>query len=345
MERPVAPLRPHDRILVVRLGAVGDVIRALPAVHRLRLACPRAHFAWIVEDLSAPLLEGHPDLNEVLVLSRRELRQAGQRPHRLVAVAAALQARLARGRYDVTIDLQSTLKSGIVALLAGTKRRVGFAPTHAREWSFFFTNEWARPSSPHLNRVDRNLEMAVLLGAPAGPVTAGLVEAQDDAAEAARILESLRPLRGATVLLCPGASRRQAYKRWPAGAWARLGALLAGAGHSPIVVWGPGEEDLAAGIERDSGGRIRRAPPTSLPVLAALLRRAALFVGADTGPMHLAWAVGCRVVALFGPTDPRLNAPIGEGHQVLVAPERDLARLAPEAVAAAALVALETGGR
>jgi len=345
MERPVAPLRPHDRILVVRLGAVGDVIRALPAVHRLRLAFPRAHFAWIVEDLSAPLLEEHPDLNEVLVLSRRELRAAGRRPDRLVATASALRARLASGRYDVTIDLQSTLKSGIVAFLAGAKRRVGFAPTHTREWSFFFTNEWGRPSSSHLNRVDRNLEMASLLGAPAGPVTAGFVEGPEAAAEAGRILETLRPLQGAPVLLCPGASRRQDYKRWPAAGWSRLGRLLAEAGKSPIVVWGPGEEDLAAGIERDGGGRVRRAPPTSLPVLAALLRRSALFIGGDTGPMHLAWAVGCRVVALFGPTDPRLNAPVGEGHQVLVAPEGALARLAPGTVADAALRSLETGGR
>jgi lipopolysaccharide heptosyltransferase I len=340
MERPVAPLRPHDRLLIVRLGAVGDVIRALPAVHRLRLAFPRAHVAWIVEDLAAPLLEGHADLNEVIVLSRRELREAGRHPARLLAVSAALRARLARGRYDVTLDLQSTLKSGIVASLAGAGRRVGFAPTHAREWSFLFANEWGRPSSPHLNRVDRNLEMAALLGGSEGPVSAALTEGPADAAEAATILDRLGALHGRPVLLAPGASRKQAFKRWPAPAWGRLARLLAEAGRSPVVAWGPGEASLAEAIEKDSAGGARRAPPTSLPVLAALLRRSALFIGADTGPMHLAWAVGCRVVALFGPTDPRLNAPIGPGHQVLLAPERDLARLAPEAVCAAALRAL-----
>jgi lipopolysaccharide heptosyltransferase I len=345
MERPVAPLRPQDRIVVVRLGAVGDVIRALPAVHRLRLAFPRAHVAWIVEDLAASLLQGHPDLDDVIVLSRRELREAGRRPARLLTLATTLRRRFAKEQYDVAVDLQASFKSAIIACLTGARRRVGFAPTHAREGSFLFAGEWARPSSSYLNRVDRNLEMAALLGAPDGPVTAAFREKAAEAEEAGRILAGLGSTRGAPILLCPGASRRQAYKRWPADAWSRLAILLADAGRTPVVVWGPGEEDLAAGIERRSDGRARLAPPTSLPVLAALLRRSALFVGADTGPMHLAWAVGCRVVALFGPTDPRLNAPVGPGHAVLVAPERELARLAPEMVCAAALRALEAGRR
>ncbi|HYV17653.1 MAG TPA: glycosyltransferase family 9 protein [Verrucomicrobiae bacterium] len=329
----------------MRLGAVGDVIRALPAVHRLRMAFPRARFAWIVEDLSAPLLQGHPDLDDVVVLSRRELREAGRHPARLLTLAKALRRRLAAERYDVAIDLQASLKSAVVAFLTGAQRRVSFGPTHAREGSFLFAGEWARPSSPYLNRVDRNLEMAALLGAPDGPVTAAFREQEDEAEEAGRILAGLGSTRGAPIVLCPGASRRQDYKRWPAAAWSRLAILLADAGRTPVVVWGPGEEDLAAGIERQSDGRARRAPPTSLPVLAALLRRSALFVGADTGPMHLAWAVGCPVVALFGPTDPRLNAPVGPGHLVLVAPDRELARLAPETVCAAALRVLEASGR
>ena len=345
MDRPVAPLRPQDRVLVVRLGAVGDVIRALPAVHRIRLAFPQAHLAWVVEDLAAPLLEGHADLNEVIVLSRRELRAAGRHPARLAATAATIRERLRRGRYDVAVDLQSTLKSAIVAFLAGAPRRVGFAATHCREGSFLFTNEWGRPSSPHLNRVDRNLEMAALLGAAHGPVTAALGERPAEAAEAERILDRLGPSRGRPVILCPGASRRQAFKRWPATAWSRLARLLSGAGRSPLIVWGPGEESLSKEIERDSRGEARLAPPTSLPVLAALLRRSALFIGADTGPMHLAWAVGCPVVALFGPTDPRLNAPVGPGHEVLRAPEGDLGRLAPETVGAAALRVLQVGDR
>jgi heptosyltransferase-1 len=345
MERPVAPLRPEDRVLVVRLGAVGDVIRALPAVHRMRLAFPRARLSWLVEDLAAPLLQGHPDLDEVIVLSRRDLREAARRPGRLAGLAGTLRERLRGGRYDVAVDLQGTLKSAIVSLLSGAPRRVGFAPPDCREMSFLFTREWARLSAPVLNRIDRNLEMAAALGAPDGPVEAALVESPADGAAADRILESLRPLLGAPIILCPGASRRQAFKRWPAAAWSRLARRLAAAGRSPVVVWGPGEEALAEEIERDGAGDARRAPPTSLPVLAALLRRSALFIGADTGPMHLAWAVGCPVVALFGPTDPRLNAPRGPGDEVLLAPDGELGRLDPEAVFNAALARLEKAVR
>lgn len=344
MERPVAPLRPEDRVLVVRLGAVGDVIRALPAVHRLRLAFPRASLSWIVEDLAAPILRGHADLDDVIVLSRRELRDAARRPGRLQAIAATLRKRLRGGGYDVVVDLQGTLKSAIVSVLSGAPRRVGFAPPHCREMSFLFTDEWARLSAPVLNRVDRNLEMAAALGAPEGPIAAALRETPAEGTCAQQILEGL-PLQGAPIILCPGASRRQAFKRWPAAAWSRLARLLAAAGRSPVIVWGPGEEGLAEEIERDSAGDARRAPPTSLPVLAALLRRSALFIGADTGPMHLAWAVGCPVVALFGPTDPRLNAPCGPGDVVLLAPDGDLARLAPGTVRDAALARLRTAQR
>lgn len=337
MQRPVAPLRPADRVLVVRLGAVGDVIRALPALHRLRRAYPQAHFAWVVEDLAAPLLEGHADLDEVVRLSRRELRAAGRNPGTLMRTLSEIGGRLRAGRPDVVVDLQSSLKSGIVALLSGAPRRVGFAPGHCREMSFLFTNEWAPLSSPWLNRVDRNLEVAAQLGAGDGPVSAALGERPAEGSAAEGVLASLGLPRGRPILLAPGASRRQAFKRWPAGSWARLGALLADAGASPVIVWGPGEEGLAEEVERDSRGGARRAPPTSLPVLAALLRRSALFIGADTGPMHLSWAVGCPVLALFGPTDARLNAPYGPGHEVLVAPEGDLLRLDPRTVSAAAL--------
>ena len=343
MQRPVSRLRPADRILVVRLGAVGDVIRALPALHRLRRTFPQAHLAWVVEDLAAPLLEGHADLDEVVRLSRRDLRDASRSPARLLGALARVGERLRAGRYDAAIDLQASLKSGLVTLLSGAPRRIGFAPGHCREMSFIFTNEWAGLSSPWLNRVDRNLEMAAHLGAGDGEVAAALAETAAEGSAADGILASLGLARGDAVILCPGASRRQAFKRWPAPAWGRLGALLAAAGRHPVVVWGPGEEGLAEEIQQRSRDAVRRAPPTSLPVLAALLRRSALFIGADTGPMHLSWAVGCKVVALFGPTDPRLNAPYGSGHEVVAAPEGELQRLSPETVAAAALRALERG--
>jgi ADP-heptose:LPS heptosyltransferase len=136
-------------------------------------------------------------------------------------------------------------------------------------------------------------------------------------------------------------SRRQAWKAWPAWHYSRLAGLLQrSSGVRPVVVWGPGEEDLARSIVQAAGHALVLAPPVGLRLLAALLRRATLFVGADTGPMHLAWVTGCRVVALFGPTDPRLNAPRGDGHQVLRSSDGSMASLRPETVHEAVIRAL-----
>jgi heptosyltransferase-1 len=343
MERPSATLGAADRVLLVRLGAVGDVIRALPAVRRIKNSFPGLHLAWIVEDLSRPLLEGHPDVDDVIPFPRRALRVGGLSAA-FVAAIAGLRKRLREGRFTVAIDLQSSFKSGAVTLLSGAPRRIGFAPGHCRELSFLFTNEWAPLSSPWLNRVDRNLEMAAALGAVHGPSDAVLPETPEEGHAATRIVEDLAPRGRPTVVFSPGVSRRQSWKAWPASHYRRLADLLHHSrGLRPILVWGPGEEDLARSIARSAGSAIALAPPMGLRLLASLLRRTTAFVGADTGPMHLAWLTGCQVVALFGPTDPRLNAPRGDGHQVLRSPDGTMASLRPEAVHDAILRMLSTG--
>jgi len=206
--------------------------------------------------------------------------------------------------------------------------------------SFLFTNEWVTLSAPRLNRVDRNLEAVAALGVAQGPTSALLPERPGEAAEAEAMLAAVAPARP-RVLISPGVSRRQAFKAWPAERYAALARRLDGrAGLRPIVVWGPGEEALARAVVAGAAGAAILAPPTRLRTLAALLRRADLFVGADTGPMHLAWIVGCRVVALFGPTDPRLNAPRGPGHVVLRGHHDSMEDLDAGTVAAAVLSAL-----
>lgn len=332
MARSFRPLLARDRLLVVRLGAVGDVLRALPAVHAIRRTFPGIHLGWIVEDLSFPLLEGHPDLDRILRFPRRELSALG-RPRLARGPLARLREEIRSQCFTVAIDLQSSFKSGILAWLSGAARRVGFSPGHCRELSFLFTNEWVRPSSRRLNRVERNLELAGAVGASTDEARLPIPERPEEARRATELLRSLLPEGAPAVLVSPGASRRQAYKMWPGEHYARLAASLSRAdGVRPIVVWGPGEEGLARSVVAASGGGALLAPPTGLRLLAALSRRSSLFVGADTGPMHLAWAVGCPVVALFGPTDPRLNAPLGEGDVVLRAPGGRMAELDPEVV-------------
>src|SRR5262245_22549813 len=331
MERPPATLSAADRILLVRLGAVGDVIRALPAVRRIRSVFPELHLTWIVEELSRPIVEGHPDVDAVITFPRRALRVGGA-PASSIAAIRGMSRRLRDGAFTAAIDLQASFKSGAITLLSRAPRRIGFGPGHCRELSFLFTNEWVPLSSPWLNRVDRNLELAAALGARHGPSDAILPETTEEGSAAENLLAELAP-RGPAVVFSPGVSRRQFWKAWPGWHYGRLAVLLhRSRGVRSIVVWGPGEEELARAIARAAGPAAVLAPPTDLRLLAAVLRRSAAFVGGDTGPMHLAWLTGCRVVALFGPTDPRLNAPRGDGHQVLASADGTMSSLRPGTV-------------
>ncbi len=335
MDRPSARLEDHDRVLLIRLGAVGDVLRTLPALHLIRASYPGTHLSWIVEDPARELLVDHPELDEVIVFPRREMAQAAARPHTLPRRVAALAETLRGRRFSVAVDFQGSFKSGLLARLSGARRRLGFAPGHCREFSFLFTNEWVRPRQRYVNRVERNLVMAEQMGATGDAIEIVLTERPDERGAAEMLLRSFNPEGRPIVLLSPGTSRRQRWKRWPTEHYCRLASHLRSAvGALPLVAWGPGEEGLAQSIVSGSRGDAVAAPPTSLRLLAAILRRCSLFVGADTGPMHLAWGVGCPVVALFGPTDPRLNAPLGPGHIVLRA-GRSASHISPEQVLAA----------
>ena len=340
-----AGLSRDDRLLLIRLGAVGDVLRTLPALHLIRRSFPTVHISWLVEDRSRELLEGHPEIDEVIRFPRRELRAALARPRRLLALLGDLRRDLRGRRFSIAADFQGSFKSGLLSRLAGAPRRVGLAPGHAREISFLFSNVWVRPPSRTMNRVARNLLFAEALGARGDEIETVLPERPEDGQRAEAILRGLAPGSEPLVVLSPGTSRLQRHKRWPAEHYARLAALLReGPRAVPLLAWGPGEEETARGIVSSSAGTARLLPATGLRLLAALLRRVALFVGADTGPMHLAWGVGCPVVALFGPTDPRLNAPLGPDHVVLRR-SRHTASITPEEVLAVALRVLDRPGR
>jgi lipopolysaccharide heptosyltransferase I len=345
MARPApSHLDDGNRILVVRLGAMGDVLRTLPAVGVIRRTFPTARISWIVEDLSYPLIDGHPAVNEPIRFPRRALREAVRRPARLAAILRDLRADLRSRRFDVTLDFQGSLKSALVAWISGAPRRVGFAAGQAREGSHLFSTHQLRPPAAPVNRVERALLLAEAVGARGDEVAVGLPERAEDGEAAGRILADLAPDGGPVVILSPGTSELQRHKRWPPARYGAVAAALAGSGAVlPLIAWGPGEETLAAAVVAAAGGRAAPAPRTTIPVLAALLRRAALFVGGDTGPMHLAWAVGCPVLALFGPTDPRLNAPIGREHVVLRA-RRRMEDLEAATVARAALAILGRAG-
>lgn len=307
---PLASLPRAERILVIRLGAVGDVVRTLPAAAGVRATWPRSHLAWLVEPASASVLAGQPWLDEVIVFPRGALAAALRRAKlgALAREAGGFVRRLREARFDLVIDFHAILKSALLARLSGAPRRVSYARPFAREGAAWLATDRARLSPPKQSRFDRNEALLRFLGSEA-PLPAQPLVVPD--AALARIDAALgagpRP-----VVIHPGTSDATPYKRWTPAGYGALARALAADGVPCVVTSGPAESDreMAAAVLAAAGSAARPAPPTpTLLDLAALFARSRLYVGADSGPMHVASAVGAPVLQLLGPTDPVENAP------------------------------------
>jgi heptosyltransferase I len=304
LDRLSAP-PPARRVLVVRLGSLGDVVRTRFAFPGLRALYPDAQIDWLVEDRAAPGLVGIDGLDEIVRVPRRELRAS--RPLTLFRVPAGSVRELRARRYDVAVDFHSILKSTLLTWAAGIPVRVGYDAVLAREGSQRLLTHRVRSPSDHLPRFERNALLVRYLGGEVPAAAPPLV--LDPADEAA-----VGPLpEGRFAALHPGTSPTTLYKRWEPERFAEVTrGLLERSGLRTVVTWGPvrGERETAEAVVAASGGAAVLAPATrSLGVLLALLRRAALFVGSDSGPTHLAALTGRPLVVLFGPTDPVENAP------------------------------------
>lgn len=302
-----------DRILVIRLGAVGDVMRTLPAASALRAAFPGAHLAWLVEPAAASVVAGEPWIDEVIAFPRPALESALRRG-RGFAFARGLArflAALRRRRFELVLDFHGIARSAVLAWASGAPRRVSYARPFAREASWWLATERAKLVARRLPRFERNLGLVEFLGTRATPRAAPLqvsVAARRSIAEA---LGSGPP----PVVLHPGTSAATPHKRWSPAGYAAVARALAAEGVPVVVAAGPAprERALAAEVVAGAAGAARLAPETAtLADLAALFERCRLFVGSDSGPLHLASLVGTPVVQLVGPTDPIENAPYRE---------------------------------
>ncbi len=300
------------RILIVKLSALGDVVQALAVLPVLRSRWPEAEIYWLVEEAAADLLKGHPLLDGLFIARRkhwlREMRSGAWK--KALNQAKALIHNLREKGFDLVLDLQGLLKSAVWVAVARARKKCGFA--NHREGSTWPLSHPLPPYEPERHAVWRYLDAAAYLtGQKIGAVSFPLPPLPEAEAVCKRL-----GLPKEFVLFVPGA--RWVTKRWPAAAWARLASLLNEAGLPEVfVVGGPGDEVLAREIVVQ-GGRVRSlCGQTSLRELASLLKQARLIVTVDTGPMHLAAALGKKVVALFGPTAPWRTGPFGLGHRVL----------------------------
>ncbi len=305
------------RILIVRTSAMGDVVHALPVLTALRRHLPEARIGWVAEEAMAPLLQGHPDLDELLVVRLRHWRRnwrgslAGGNLREIRAFFSALDGFAP----DAVLDLMGNHKAGVISALTLSDRRIGFARKSRREpSSVIWINQPVIPRGVHA--VDRMLSVLDTLGLPPERADFGPEKLFREGREIREIPEGT-PF----VLLHPGAG--WANKRYPPAWWGEAARQLHAATGLPTwVAVAPGEEDLAAGVKAAGGEAVHAVPAPDLPTLAALLRRARLMLGGDSGPTHLAQALGTPVLMVMGPTDPERHGPYG-------APESALFRRLP----------------
>ena len=291
------------RILLVRLGALGDIVHAIPVAAALRRAFPTARIDWLVSAKHREILDLVPVIDRRLVINDRT-----------TSLVGAIRE-LRKARYDVAVDLQGLLKSALLARASGAARVVGFAARYLREPLArpFYTDAFDPGRGgiydPRETRhvVQINLGLLEALGlrtsTPEFPI-------EPVASDVARQIADRT--RGRYALLNAGAAWPN--KRWPA---ARFGAVAAALRDrhalASIATWGPGERAIAEDLVASSNGAAMLSPPTSIADLVALSRGAALMISGDTGPTHIATALGTPVVGIFGPTRPSRNGPWAPG--------------------------------
>ena len=284
------------RILLVRLGALGDIVHAIPVAAALRHAFPGARIDWLVSAKHREILDLVPVIDRRLAINDRGGAGAG------TPMLAAI-GELRRSHYDVALDLQGLLKSAVLARMSGATRVVGFSSSYLREplARAFYTDVHEPTGIAHV--VFQNLSLLEALG-----LTVVTPEFPIEQTESAVANDMRERTGGRYALLNPGAAWPN--KRWPPSRFGAVAAALRDRhGLLSVVPWGPGEQPIAEELVASSRGAAILSPPTAIADLVALARGAALMISGDTGPTHIAAAVGTPIVGLFGPTRPARNGP------------------------------------
>ncbi len=338
---------PFMRIAIVKLSALGDVIHALPVASALRRAMPGAELTWIVEAREHAILRDHPDLDAVVPVDTRLWRRLIWRPagmRQVLEKIGRLRARIRHTHFDVAIDLQGLLKSGVLTAYTGAPVRIGFSASWCHErLNTLFTNRHVTPPREAVRVVDQYLSILEPLGIRPGPAEFHIPVP----AEAERRMEEFLVDQGVkpgdrVVAINPGAGRVR--KQWPLSHFHDLAErLITETGARVLVLWGPNEEHMARQITLGLPGHAAMmAPRTDLGDLSALLSHSSLMIGSDTGPLHLAAALGTPSLGLYGPTPAARNAPYGPRCRGLQSPDGTMMALRPGAVFEAACGLLGT---
>jgi 3-deoxy-D-manno-octulosonic-acid transferase/heptosyltransferase-1 len=301
-------------ILIIKLSAIGDVIHTLPSLGALRQLYPDAHITWVVEEAAADLIKNHPYLDAVLVSRRKRWSKdvcRGQFRQPLEQIRSFIKA-LRQRHYDLVIDIHGLFKSSIIVFLSRGKRKLGY--NSMQELSGLFLNEKITEDM-NKHAIDRYLDFPRYLGAKINRTQFVLPPNNEAQVKVQNLLRKYN-LEDKKFIAINSVALWET-KLWNNEKFAYLADLVNDKLKIKVVFTGSEEKPIEGITSLMTTENINLGGQTSLPELACLYKKAKMVISTDSGPMHLAAAVGTPVVALFGPTDPARTGPYGSGHTVI----------------------------
>jgi len=313
----------YHKFLILRLSAVGDVIRTLPAVKALKENHSSSEIAWIVEEPSRTLLESQPEIDKVILFPRKRWAEGLKSPRRIWRTFREIGEfilNLRRQKFDVALDFHGILKSGLLSFLSGAPKRIGFDRRSSKEGNSLFTNLKVNLPQERISRFHRNLALLRGVGLEIKNYNPGLHVPSEDREYVDSFFSSLTPFpKRPWIAIHPGTSAKTSFKRWMPDRYSQLADRLIHELQATVIfTWGPGELSLVENIQKGMKESSIAGPTTqSLTQLAEVFRRCHLYIGGDTGPMYIASLVGVPLVVVYGPTDPILYEPFGLHRKVM----------------------------
>ncbi len=309
------------KILIIRLSAIGDVVDVLPALRCLRSNFPESKISWLVEDRASEVLSNHPDIDEVIEFPRKKWQKEILKVNRSFSTLSDILSfyRKLRGEcYDLVLDFQGNLKSGIMDMITGTENRIGFGKGFCKEFNYLFTMHKAYPQTKREHRIDKNLTLLKYLGIETKYQNPELPVSRPDQEYVSKFINENNKYSVPLIIVNPCTSEFGSYKRWSTLNYARLSDMILEKYNVKVLfTWGPNElgivNEIVTYMEQDAIVSFK----TSIKQLIELIRRADLYVGGDTGPLHIASTLCIPTVAIFGPKDPMLYGPYNENSLII----------------------------
>lgn len=310
-----------ENILIVRLGAMGDIIHVIPTVKNLRMAFPSTHITWLVEDRLKDLVECLSGIDEIIIFPRKQWQTYLKYPQKYFKMISEMRIflrKLRNKKYDIALDFHGNFKSGVLTYLSNAKTRVGFSRGYCKEFNFLFTNLRINPRQKKMHRVDKYLSLLEGLGLNARYYRPAFSISDTDRLSINDFIHQNQLNQKPLAVIHPGTSQFGKYKRWLPKNYAHLAdRLVQDLGYSVIFTWSDKEYEIVKEIISLMRYQATIACKTSVKQLIALLQKAHLFIGGDTGPTHIASSIGIPAIAIFGPKDPVIYAPYDENAAVV----------------------------